>query len=183
MKTTNEMVNLFELANDHFLCNNLHLFNSNVSERTLCGALLISMYEIIKNNPDYAGYYVDVEYNKNKKSIKTILNNQLHLIKTNCDLILHSRGENLKQDYLIAIEMKNINRPIKARNNDRKRLVALTNESLNDGVLNGSPLQKHVCGYLLGVYYEIDYHGKEVLIEYYSGGKKVKSYTKTIITS
>lgn len=183
MKTSSEMIKLFELANDDFLCKNDNLINSNVSERTLYGALLISIYELIKNNPDYNGYYVDVEYNRNNKDIRTILNNQLQVIKTNCDLIVHSRGENLKQDNLIAIEMKKVDSPLKAKNNNRKRLIALTKDSISDRSFHGSPHDKHVSGYLLGVYYEVNDHGKEVLIEYYIEGKKVKSYNKAIITS
>lgn len=56
MKAYNEMVSLFEDANRSFISNDLDLFNSNVSERTLCGALMLHMHDLIVDNPDYQGY-------------------------------------------------------------------------------------------------------------------------------
>lgn len=55
------------------------------------------------------GYYADVEYNRNKDGrVKTILNKKMEVVTINCDLILHSRGNNTKCDNLIAIEMKKV---------------------------------------------------------------------------
>ena len=53
MKSYEEMVDLFENANDVFLNNDLELFESRVSERTLCGALMLRIHDLIINNPSY----------------------------------------------------------------------------------------------------------------------------------
>lgn len=65
MKTYAEMVALFENANRVFLQEEQSLFNTRVSERTLCGALMLHIHDIIKDNDSYTGYYTDVGYNRN----------------------------------------------------------------------------------------------------------------------
>ena len=53
------------------------LFQTRVSERTLCGALMIEIHEVLKRTK-FSDYFVDVEYNRNiggklktlKKTIK-----------------------------------------------------------------------------------------------------------------
>ena len=64
MKNTKELEEIFEHANRLFLKNNIVLFETKVSERTLCGALMIELHEVLKNTR-YFNYYVDVEYNCN----------------------------------------------------------------------------------------------------------------------
>ena len=56
----------------------------------------------------------------------------------------------------------------KEKENDKARLVALTKDSY-DGVwsFDGKTLPEHVCGYDLGIYYEIDSKNCLVYIEYY----------------
>ena len=111
MKTYDELVSLFEEANLAFLQGEHSLFRTEVAERTLCGVLMLHIHDIIKEDDSYSGYYTDVEYNRNAGGIKTIRKTirgqQEEIIPINCDLILHSRGENVDQDNLIAIEMKN----------------------------------------------------------------------------
>ena len=70
MKTYQEMINLFESANSTFLAQDNALFANQVSERTLCGALMLHFHDIITCNKKLAGYYADVEYNRNKGAIK-----------------------------------------------------------------------------------------------------------------
>lgn len=73
MKTYEQMVDLFERANSYFLQNEGELLNSKVSERSLCGALMLHIHNLIFNNRDFKNYFVDVEYNRNKDGkIKTI---------------------------------------------------------------------------------------------------------------
>ena len=76
---------------------------------------MLHLHDIIKEDASYVGYYTDVEYNRNQGGIKTIrktIRGQTEeIIPINCDLILHSRGEDIGQDNLIAIEMKKSNRP------------------------------------------------------------------------
>ena len=132
MKTYDQMTALFESADTYFREQDKALFWSQVSERTLCGALMLHLHDIISMDNTFAGYHVDVEYNRNKGNIKTIQkeisDNQREIIPINCDLIVHSRGECIQQDNLIAIEMKKSHRTRKEKDNDRARLVALTKD-------------------------------------------------------
>jgi hypothetical protein len=170
------MVLIFHEANSKFLSKNTVLFTTEVSERTLCGALMIAINSEIKKGFDrlnrYRNYFVDVEYNRNGGIVKTIINDDLKIVPINCDLILHSRGHHKWQDNLIAIEMKKVNRPEIEKLNDRNRLMALTR--LTDGVwsADGLTLPEHVCGYVLGIYYEVDTKNMTVHIEFYSEGYK-----------
>ena len=178
MKTYEEILSLFKAANEKFLAEERLLFDNNVSERTLCGALMLKIHDFIKNNNSYKGYFVDVEYNRNKGNLKTIYKTysgpKNKIIQINCDLILHSRGKNIKQDNLLAIEMKKSNRKKQDKKHDRERLEALTKDSFDDVWANdGCALPEHVCGYGLGVYYEINNKQQKVLLEYYRKGKLI----------
>ena len=182
MKTYAEMVALFERANTQLLQQDRALFSSQVSERTLCGALMLLLNNCISEDEDLARYYVDVEYNRNKGGIKTIrktiVGEQEQVIPINCDLIVHSRGECVEQDNLISIEIKKSTRPPTEKDKDRERLIALTKDSFNDvWAFDGRNLPEHVCRYVLGVYYEINYRRKLISIEYYRTGQLVHSYT------
>lgn len=121
------------------------------------------------SNSKYSRYYVDTEYNRNNEKVKTIYNDDLKVVSIVCDLIVHSRGEIVEKDNLIALEMK------------KARLVALTKESY-DGVwsFDGKTLPEYVCGYELGIYYEIDRKCSSIYVEYYTKGKILKSYMLNI---
>ena len=186
MKSRHEMIALFEEANRLFLASNQSLFQSKVSERTLCGALMLCLHDSIKNNSSFDRYYVDVEYNRNKGSVKTISKTirgqHEQIIKINCDLILHSRGEHPEQDNLIAIEMKKSTRRVDEKESDKNRLKALTKDSFDDiWAYDGHSLPEHVCRYVLGVYYEIDFKRQLVKIEYYWKGQYRQEYTLPFI--
>lgn len=58
MKSVNDIIKLFEKANNRLLLKNKGLFASNVNERTICGALMIHLHDLIKNNKSYRNYYV-----------------------------------------------------------------------------------------------------------------------------
>lgn len=171
------LIELFENANKSFLESELDLFESNVSERTLCGALMLHLNSIIQNS-EFAEYKVDVEYNRNKNGtvkthVKTIHGAEDVIVKINCDLIVHSRGNNIKQDNLIAIEMKKSERKKEEKDSDRTRLIALTKDSYDDiWSFDGKTLPKHVCRYALGIYYEVNCKNQAVNIEYYNKGHK-----------
>lgn len=178
MKTLDEMIQLFETANNSFLNGDYELFESGVAERTLCGSLQKHINNIICGNNYYFDYYTDVEYNRNNGKLKTILNDDLNPINIQCDLILHSRGHHPEQDNLIVIEMKKSTRSAADKVRDRNRLRALTKDSFNDvWSFDGKTLPEHVCRYVLGVYYEINYARKTILIEYYAKGDIIKEYT------
>lgn len=176
-----EIKALFELANRKYLIEQKKLIQSGVSERTLCGQLMLYLNEV-KEKTLYRHYYVDVEYNRNfKRRLKTIKDGEGDIIKINCDLILHSRGENVAQDNLIALEMKKSSGRIHEKEKDRERLKALTRQSFdNIWSYDGKSLPEHVCRYILGVYYEINILREEVLIEYYRNGELINSYTISI---
>lgn len=178
MKSYEQMINIFENSNRDFLEKDIDLLTSKVSERTLCGALMLHMNNIIFHTPEFENYYVDVEYNRNKGGkIKTIQDDNYEIINITCDLILHSRGFHLEQDNLIAVEMKKANRPQQEKDSDRKRLKALTKDSFNDvWSFDGKILPEHVCRYILGVYYEIDYVSNSIKIEYYHKGELERKY-------
>ncbi len=170
----------FENANKRFLDENAAYILSNVSERSLCSTLGQYLFLEIRDS-NYSEYYVDTEYNRNKGQVKTIYNDDLKVVNIVCDLIVHSRGEIVERDNLIALEMKKAYRSIEEKENDRARLIALTKDSY-DGVwsFDEKVLPEHVCGYDLGIYYEIDVKRKLICIEYYAKGKKFKTYSKNI---
>lgn len=173
-----ELKRIFNRANEKLIRFNLELFENNVAERTLCGALMLCLYEELKNT-NFFNYHVDVEYNRNKGgklkwNKKTILEQNSVIIPINCDLIVHSRGKNLQQDNLIAIEMKKSYRPKKDKDKDRLRLECLTKDYFYDvESYNSEILPEHVCRYVIGIYYEIDYKQRKILLEYYYQGERV----------
>ena len=97
----------------------------------------------------------------------------MEVVTINCDLILHSRGEKMGNDNLIAIEMKKSTRPEEEKLSDKLRLRALTKSSYDDiWSYDGKAHPEHVCGYQLGIYIEIDIDKRNYLVEGYIGGKK-----------
>lgn len=185
MQNYGQMVALFEKANTSFLTHESDLIRSGVNERTLCGALMLHLHDLVKEDSSLNGYYTDVEYNRNKnRTIKTVLeerNKVEVIVRINCDLILHSRGQHPGQDNLIAIEMKKSNRPKKTKDKDRERLKALTSDSFDDTwTFDGHTLPDHVCRYVLGVYYEIDTRRNQAIIEYYKKGQLKETRTPKI---
>ena len=168
---------LFEAANQSLLTCDKELFENQVSERTLCGALMLHFHNCMQNDSSkWNGYHADVEYNRNKGSIrgfKTIYSSG-SVIRINCDLIIHSRGHITEQDNLIAIEVKKSTRHPAEKNKDRERLIALTSAPSDNAYIR---LPEHVCGYTLGVYYEINYSHHRILIEYYRHGEITESST------
>lgn len=164
---------IFSIANNKFLKNELDLIRSDVSERCICGTLKSYLEYEVKKHPKYSSYFVDVEYNRNAGRIKTIINDKHEVLNITCDLIVHSRGQSENQDNVIAIEMKKSNQPEDAKTKDRNRLIALTKSKNDSGTwsYDGKTFPQHVCGYLLGVYYEIDLENEKIILEYYCNGR------------
>lgn len=130
----------------------------------------------------YRDYYVDTEYNRNCGEIKTTLNGKLIPIKIQCDLLIHSRGDNESQDNLVALEMKKEYQDENSKNDDRDRLCALTKDKHDNKTYSydGKTFPEHVCGYILGIFYEVDKKNGKIIIEYYSKGKFIEKYEKMI---
>lgn len=123
----------------------------------------------------YREYYVDIGYNRNEGgTLKTIVNECEAPVAITCDLIVHSRGEKAHHDNLIAIEMKRATHPQSEKDKDRIRLACLTRDSYDNAwSFDGKTLPEHVCGYSLGIYYELDIRNRRTIIEYYVKGQMV----------
>ena len=178
LKDYTYLKNLFEKANFAFLQKDFVLIESDTNEKSMCGALKSRLEQYLQAE-NINDYFVDVEYNRNGGEVKTIIDDQLEIVKITCDLILHSRGLNIKQDNLLALEMKKSYRSQKAKDSDRKRLMALTKSTYDNDIwsYDGKTFPKHVCRYIIGIYYEIDLERKKVLLEFYRQGMKVAQET------
>lgn len=171
MQPEYDWIDFFEAANKRLMSENSELLSDNLSERTVCGCLSQILYDELKRT-HYSDYFVDVEYNRNNGKLKTIIDGSLKVVTINCDLIIHSRRRNLLKDNLIALEMKKSERAENDKIKDRERLTALTKKSYdNIYSVDGINLPEHVCGYSLGIYYEIKLRDNIILIEYYKDGK------------
>ena len=167
---------VFERAEEKFREDNSDILNGKLSERTLCGALMISLHDVLRKTV-YSEYYVDVEFNRclsnndnNIKCLKKIVT-KAEPKRIFCDLIVHGRGK-LHPDNLIALEMKKIQRnktdAVKGLiKHDTERLEYLT-----------SPNNKF--GYVLGVYYEVNYWDKMIYIEYYHNEKNIERDSRNL---
>ncbi|NBA88293.1 hypothetical protein GVN16_21150 [Emticicia sp. CRIBPO] len=169
---------LFETANNKFLSKESEAILSGVSERNLCGSLMLYIREELNNSP-YKEYYTDIEYNRKQDGkIKTIVQGEYEIIQICCDLIIHSRGENIKQDNLIAIEMKRSTHSQAEKRKDKIRLKCLTRDTF-DGIwsYDGKTFPEHVCRYVLGVYYEINVEHRKIEFQYMTKGKMFKQFS------
>lgn len=173
---TELLIKVFEKANIKFLNKDINLIELNVSERSGYSRFSLYLEETIKEN-NITGYFVDTEYNRNGNKLKTIFDdNNLEIINVTCDIIVHSRGKNLRQDNLICIEMKKSTALEHEKENDKKRLKILTKSSYDSiWSADGKCLPEHVCNYLLGIYYEVDRRNNKIKIEYYKDGKVFKN--------
>lgn len=168
----NDLKSLFEVANQAFLHRDLSNILNGVSERTLCGGLMLSLRKAFDESI-YKSYHVDIEYNRNRGGdLKTIFNGGPAPISICCDLIVHSRGENIAQDNLIAIEMKRSTHRRAEKEKDKLRLECLTKDDF-DGLwsFDGTTLPEHVCRYVLGIYYEINVRRRQIGLIYYVKGQ------------
>lgn len=81
-----------------------------------------------------SGYYADVEYNRKQNGeVKTMIDDEMRTISITPDVIVHSRGENVRHDNLIVVEMKKTERPDAEKDSDRLRLKIMTRQSF-DGI-------------------------------------------------
>jgi hypothetical protein len=172
-----DMITIFETANESFLKTETDSILLGVSERNLCGSLMLHLRNAL-DGTSYRQYHVDIEYNRNKHGkIKTILNGNSTPISVCCDLIVHSRGEIAVQDNLIALEMKRSIHSRDEKAKDKIRLKCLTRDGFDDvWSFDGETLPEHVCRYVLGVYYELNTESRRIEIKYYVKGKLFKEY-------
>ena len=158
---------LMKRSFDRFVDSDLEIILENVHEQTLCGRLSIHMHCLL-HEYDLEDYYVDVEYNRKQGGHrKTIHYDDKGAVNITCDIILHSRGRPVQLHNLIAIEMKKSTQSKESKNEDRKRLEALTKSSLDGGTH-----PEHVCDYQLGFYIELNISSHTFLFERYERGQK-----------
>ena len=162
---------IFDSALEEFLDRESDSVLAGVSERNSC-ARLGQFLERAAGEAGLTAYVADVEYNRKQSgAIKTILDDEPKVVQVTCDLILHSRGESVEDDNLIAIEMKKSNRPQREKDSDRSRLRAMTKRSYDDVWSNdGVTHPEHVCGYRMGVYVEVDVIAMKARLEYFADG-------------
>lgn len=167
------LVNLIGEGKDMFFRKERANILSGVSERNLCGRLALYLESLL---PKYnlEEYFCDTEYNRKQDGkIKTILDENHQIVTINCDLIIHSRGIFLNRDNIVAIEMKKSNRPNLEKISDSNRLRALTKSSFDDiWSYDGKTHPEHVCGYELGIFFEIDVEKHIYFIEGFTNGEK-----------
>lgn len=177
----NQVRAVFDEAFDAFLTNEVDEILDGISERNSCGRLALYLQNCADGH-NLTGYFADPEYNRKQGGeIKTILDGNMAVIRINCDLILHSRGESIAEDNLVAIEMKKMDRLEREKESDRHRLRALTKSSYDDVWSNdGTTHPEHVCGYKLGVFIVLDRVERMCHLEYYSGGQKTDDCQHTI---
>ena len=159
-----QLMGILDQSLDTFFVAEAENIALGTNERNLCGRLAIHLSQLL---PEYGlkEYYADTEYNRKQDgSVKTILDHRSVIVTINCDLILHSRGELIKEDNLIAFEMKKSTRPQQEKESDRDRLRALTKESFDDiWSADGIAHPEHVCGYRLGVFIEVDVNERKYI--------------------
>ncbi|MEA1847508.1 hypothetical protein U9K52_01165 [Chryseobacterium sp. MHB01] len=170
---------IFIQASDQFVENERDLILSTVSERCLCGSFMLILRRIL-DNTEFNNYFTDIEYNRNEGRVKTIINDEFETLNITCDLIIHSRGNIINQDNLLAIEMKRDYHPLDEKIKDKKRLKALTQPISEVTEMSNGGFPINVCGYILGVYYEISVPQREIFIEYYVNGNVLNNYRKRI---
>lgn len=163
---------VFDASLKSFLTQELQEILEGVNERSNCARWAMYL-EMAARDRGLTDYIADAEYNRKQDGkIKTILDEHYVVVTINCDLVLHSRGANIAEDNLIAIEVKKSERPEGEKESDRKRLRALTKESFDDTWNNdGTMPPEHVCGYRLGVFVELDRVRRLCIVERYRSGE------------
>jgi len=168
---------IIESALDDFFKAEVNSILDDVSERNLC-ARLAMCFENRMKAVGLVGYYADAEYNRKQRGqVKTIVNGNMKVVSITCDLIIHSRGEIIAKDNLIAIEMAKPNKSLADMQDDRNRLMALTKASY-DGVWSndGTAHPEHVCGYVKGIFLIVDRHARQAHLESYAHGAVSKPH-------
>ncbi len=166
------LTEIFDQTLEFFLKSESKNLLSGVSERNLCSRF--SMYlERIAHEKGLIGYYADSEYNRKQNGeVKTILDDNMHVISITCDIILHSRGEIIGRDNLIAIEMKKVERSEEEKIKDRARLRALTKSSFDEIWSNdGKTHPEHVCGYEEGYFLELNREERSYVVQQFQSGE------------
>jgi hypothetical protein len=169
-----DLQKIFHEALGEFLAREFALVWKNAHEQALCGRLARYM-EVAKDKAGLDKYYVDVEYDRHGDLRKTMFNTSTGKPENIvCDLLLHSRGEQ-KKDNLIALEMKKATGKAREKQTDRERLQALTSPNPE------GDQPQHVWDYNIGYYLEVDVKAASVLIQEYRVGRLTHSWTAKFV--
>lgn len=153
---------MFLAANRSFIENHASLLKRELSERCLCGALMCELNKQLEKNA-CNNYYADIEFNR---AFENTINNVKDLPdeegtpkRVFPDIIVHSRGK-VTPDNLLALEMKKSTARREAKERDKNRLSLLTSS--------------YPYKYKLGVYYEINFEEKQIIVEFYQDGENAE---------
>lgn len=166
------LIDLFTRANSYMLRRNIDEICNDVSERSICADLKTEMDILLRKSPLFEGYYVDVEYNRGAKGYLKAINDDGKPKIISCDLIIHSRGKR-KIDNLLCLEMKKKKASRVSKENDKKRLMALTSTCGVFNITGNAGRKTVVSDYILGIYYEYDRKNKDVLLVFYFNGQPI----------
>jgi len=174
---TAKLQKVFLSSFDEFLENEAQNILNGVSERNLCGRLA-KLIEEKAHTSGFDEYFADIEYNRKQDGqVKTIIDENMEVVSITPDIILHSRGKKIKNDNLIAVEMKRKEHLESEKRKDRNRLCALTKSS-EVWSYDGKSHPEHVYGYSLGYFLELDINSQLFRIEEYRQGKLAGSLEK-----
>jgi hypothetical protein len=175
--TQAQLTDLFKESVNTFFAKETTNILSGVSERSLCSRLAMYLEDNFSRFSITGNYNADTEYNRKQNGeVKTILDDQMQVIVISCDLLVHSRGMEVP-DNLITIEMKKSHRPEAEKQSDKNRLRAMTKKQdvySTDGQTN----PEHVCGYIIGIYMEINNKARTCLFEKYKGGNIIDNWNE-----
>lgn len=176
---TAKLKKIFSRALENFISSESHNIANGTSERNLCARLAMFL-EAEAASSNVTGYYADAEYNRKQEGrVKTILDDNMIEIPITCDLILHSRGESILEDNLIAIEMKRSTHSGEATESDRRRLRAMTKSSYDDiWSADGIAHPEDVCGYRMGYLLVLNVAQRNIVVEGYARGQFMKKAIK-----
>lgn len=145
------------------------LFEDNVNERDVCSHLM-SFIERSKENTWFNNYFVDVEYNRMLGGGQKIIYDEKTRrdIVVIPDLVIHGRDRIDGHENLLCVEIKKSNAPSSEKEDDFERLSFLTKRKIN------LPQKtNYVYGYLIGIYYEYNYHSQRSKLKIFKNGKAV----------
>lgn len=137
------------------------------NERCICARLSLHMESLMREfevKCYYEGYFADVEYNRMGENVQKRTKDSNSI---SCDLLIHSRGLRIPDNYL-ALEMKKKSNDQQVQE-DKGRLKALT-------AIEENPTD-YVCNTILGVF--MTYSDHQVNLEFYSEGKCTETLSLT----
>ena len=161
---------LFGEAHRAFMEKSYVLLDEEVFERCLCGALMHELNKQLEKNA-CNNYYADIEFNRNKKRVKQLPNDDGFDNNILPDIIVHSRGKETI-DNLLVLEMKKSSAEQQDKKKDRNRLRKMTKQNCKEG--------SYSYKYKLGVYYEINFEEKQILVEFYQTGRRISTDSRVI---